>query len=147
MKSDIDKDLAPRLDWIARIAVGAVFAMNVWCALDFIVNPGAYAPAYELTGVAGQAAVQGLWVAFLMWNVTYPLVIARPSTHLTLYAVVLAQQVVGLVGETVISLSLPSGHTTLAAALERFIVCDGAGLLVMALAFVLVRRAVRGRTR
>lgn len=147
MKSDIDKDLAPRLDWIARIAVGAVFAMNVWCALDFIINPSAYAPAYELTGVAGQAAVQGLGVAFLMWNVTYPLVIARPSTHLTLYAVVLAQQVVGLVGETVISLSLPSGHTTLAAALERFIVCDGAGLLVMALAFVLVRRAVRGRTR
>ena len=72
----------------------------------------------------------------------------RPTLHaLTLYAVVLAQQVVGLVGETVISLSLPSGHTTLAAALERFIVCDGAGLLVMALAFVLVRRAVRGRTR
>ena len=147
MKSDIDKDLAPRLDWIARIGVGAVFAMNVWCALDFIVNPGAYAPAYELTGVAGQAAVQGLGVAFLMWNVTYPLVIARPSTHLTLYAVVLAQQVVGLVGETVISLSLPSGHVTLAAALERFIVCDGIGLLVMAIAFVLVRRAVRGRTR
>ena len=147
MKSDIDKDLAPRLDWIARIAVGAVFAMNVWCALDFIINPGAYAPAYELTGVAGQAAVQGLGVAFLMWNVTYPLVIARPSTHLTLYAVVLAQQVVGLVGETVISLSLPSGHVTLAAALERFIVCDGIGLLVMAIAFVLVRRAVRGRTR
>ena len=147
MKSDIDKDLAPRLDWIARIAVGAVFAMNVWCALDFIINPSAYAPAYELTGVAGQAAVQGLGVAFLMWNVTYPLVIARPSTHLTLYAVVLAQQVVGLVGETVISLSLPSGHVTLAAALERFIVCDGIGLLVMAIAFVLVRRAVRGRTR
>ena len=147
MKSDIDKDLAPRLDWIARIAVGAVFAMNVWCSLGFIVDPGAYAASYELTGVAGQAAVQGLGVAFLMWNVTYPLVIARPSTHLTLYAVVLAQQVVGLVGETVISLSLPSGHTTLAAALERFIVCDGAGLLVMALAFVLVRRAVRGRTR
>ena len=147
MKSDIDKDLAPRLDWIARIAVGAVFAMNVWCALDFIVNPGAYAPAYELTGVAGQAAVQGLGVAFLMWNVTYPLVIARPSTHLTLYAVVLAQQVVGLVGETIISLSLPAGHATLAAALERFIVCDGIGLLVMAIAFVLVRCAVRCHAR
>ena len=39
MKSDIDKDLAPRLDWIARIAVGAVVAMNVWCALDFIARP------------------------------------------------------------------------------------------------------------
>ncbi|MGL5173373.1 MAG: hypothetical protein ACRC75_05920, partial [Olsenella sp.] len=67
MKSDIDKDLAPRLDWIARIAVGAVFVMNVWCALDFVIDPGAYAPAYELSGVAGQAAVQGLGVAFLMW--------------------------------------------------------------------------------
>ena len=147
MECNVDKNLAPRLDWIARIAVGAVFAMNVWCALDFIVNPGAYAPAYELTGVAGQAAVQGLGVAFLMWNVTYPLVIARPSTHLTLYAVVLAQQVVGLVGETVISLSLPSGHTTLAAALERFIVCDGIGLLAMAVAFALVRHAVRCHAR
>ena len=147
MECNVDKNLAPRLDWIARIAVGAVFVMNVWCALDFVIDPGAYAPAYELSGVAGQAAVQGLGVAFLMWNVTYPLVIARPSTHLTLYAVVLAQQVVGLVGETIISLSLPAGHATLAAALERFIVCDGIGLLAMAVAFALVRRAVRGSTR
>ncbi len=147
MECNVDKNLAPRLDWIARIAVGAVFVMNVWCALDFVIDPGAYAPAYELSGVAGQAAVQGLGVAFLMWNVTYPLVIARPSTHLTLYAVVLAQQVVGLVGETIISLSLPAGHATLAAALERFIVCDGIGLLAMAVAFALVRHAVRCHAR
>lgn len=147
MESNVDKNLALRLDWIARIAVGAVFATNVWCALGFFIDPGAYAPAYELSGVAGQAAVQGLGVAFLMWNVTYPLVIARPSTHLTLYAVVLAQQVVGLVGETIISLSLPAGHATLAAALERFIVCDGIGLLAMAVAFALVRCAVRRSTR
>ena len=134
-----------RLDWVARVAVGAVFAMNVWCALSFIIDPGSFSSAYELSGAAGAAAVRGYGVAFLMWNVTYPLVIASPSRHLVLYAVVLAQQVVGLVGEAAIALSLPAGHATLAGSLGRFIICDAVGLVAMGAAFVLLCRSYRAR--
>ena len=49
--------------WAARVAVLAVFLMNVQCAVQFIVWPDTFAPAYELSGVAGNIAVQGLGVA------------------------------------------------------------------------------------
>ena len=120
---------------VARLAFAAVFAVNVQCALAFVIDPGTYAAAYELSGVAGQAAVRGLGIAFLMWNVTYPLVIVNPWRHRTLAYVVLAQQAIGLAGESALLATLPSGHGMLAASVGRFIAFDAAGLVVMAAAF------------
>ena len=54
----------------ARIAVALVFALNVQCAVSFVLWPGAYAGGFELEGVPGAAAGRGLGVAFLMWNAT-----------------------------------------------------------------------------
>ena len=110
----------------ARIAVALVFALNVQCALQFVLWPEAFAGAYELSGVAGEAAVRGLGVAFLMWNATYPPVIASPRRFRALYVVVLVQQAIGLVGETAILLGLPGGHEVLAASILRFIAFDAA---------------------
>ncbi len=129
-----------RSEWTARAAVLAVFCLNVQCALQFVLWPGRFAGAYELSGAAGEAAVRGLGVAFLMWNATYPPVIAAPSRHRALYLVVLAQQAIGLLGETGILLSLPEGHGTLAASLLRFIAFDGGGLVLMAGAYWYLRR-------
>ena len=122
--------------WLARLAVGAVFAMNVHSAVVFLAYPGRYAPGFELAGVAGEAAVRGLGVAFLMWNATYPLVIWRPRRHRMLFGVVLAQQAIGLLGESWIRATLPAGHATLAAGIERFILFDAVGLLVMLATFI-----------
>lgn len=129
----------------ARVAVAIVFALNVQCALQFVLWPEAFAGAYELSGVAGEAAVRGLGVAFLMWNATYPAVIANPRRFQTLYAVVLAQQAIGLVGETGILLGLPAGHDVLAASILRFIAFDAGGLVLMAAAFawMLIRKRSR----
>ncbi len=121
--------------WAVRIAFLAVFAVNVDCALSFIVSPEAHMGAYELSGVAGVAAVRGLGVAFLMWNVTYPAFILRPAKWPVLGWVVLVQQLVGLVGESLILAGLPAGHEVLAQGILRFIVFDGAGLVVMAVTF------------
>ena len=121
--------------WAVRIVFAAVFAVNVDCALSFIANPGAYAGGYELAGVAGEAAVRGLGVAFLMWNVTYPAFIAAPQRWPVLGWVILAQQVVGLVGESLILVGLPVGHEVLAAGIRLFIVFDAAGLVLMTAAF------------
>lgn len=127
----------------ARVAVALVFALNVQCAVSFVLWPGAYAGGFELEGVPGAAAVRGLGVAFLMWNATYPAVIANPRRFRALYAVVLAQQAVGLAGESWILLSLHAGHAALAASIVRFIAFDAAGLVLMAAAFAWLALADR----
>lgn len=120
--------------WTVRIAFCAVFLVNVQCAASFILWPGSFAGAYELSGVAGEAAVRGMGVTFLMWNATYPLVIWRPSRYRALAGVVVAQQAIGLFGESLVLATLPAGHDALAASILRFIVFDGAGLVLMAAA-------------
>ena len=120
---------------LVRVAFALVFAVNVQCALSFIVDPQGFAGAYELSGVAGEAAVRGLGVAFLMWNATYPAFIAAPHRFRVLGWVVIAQQAIGLVGETAILASLPAGHEVLVGSIGRFIAFDAAGLVVMLAAF------------
>ncbi len=83
----------------------------------------------------GAAAVQGLGVAFLMWNATYPAVIVSPRRFRALGVVVIVQQFVGLVGETWILATLPAGHALLSASIERFIAFDALGLVLMAVSF------------
>lgn len=122
-----------------RIVFALVFVINVQCALSFIVWPEAYLSAYELQGVSGVAAVQGIGVAFLMWNVTYPFVIINPRKYWVVAYIVLIQQVVGLVGESYILWTLSVGHEMLGASIERFIAFDAAGLALMVLAVALVR--------
>lgn len=130
-----------------RIAYAAVFALNVQCAIQFVLWPEAYAPQFELAGVAGAAAVRGLGVAFLMWNATYPAVIANPRRFRALAVVVLVQQAIGLVGESWIWASLPAGHDALAASIGRFVVFDGAGLVLMTAAFGWLALTTRKRPR
>lgn len=124
-----------RSQWIARIAFAAVFAINIQCALSFAFFPQDYASAYELAGVSGEAAVRGIGIAFTMWNATYPPFIASPLRFRSLGWVILAQQAIGFVGESLLLASLPTGHDVLAASVLRFIAFDGAGLVVMAASF------------
>lgn len=119
----------------ARAVVAIVFVLNVQCAVSFVLWPEAYAGGFELAGVPGAAAVRGLGVAFLMWNATYPAVIADPRRFRALYAVVLVQQAVGLAGELWIRSTLPAGHAALSASIERFAAFDAVGLVLMAAAF------------
>ena len=134
------------ITWIVRVVFTAVFAINVMCALQFVIDPGAFAGAYELEGTAGEAAVRGIGIAFLMWNATYPTFIVAPARFRVLGWVILAQQAIGLVGESLLLFGLPSGHDMLAASITRFIAFDGAGLILMGVAFtcmlVLQRRNV-----
>ena len=118
-----------------RLCFGVVFCWNIMCALQFAITPEQYAAAYELSGVAGAVAVQGLGVAFLMWNATYPVYLARPRRYPVLGGAIIAQQVIGLIGEIAIALSLPAGHDLLFANIARFVAFDAAGLALMAASF------------
>jgi hypothetical protein len=117
-----------------------VFILNVSCALAFLVQPDRYAPGFELTGVQGRIIVQAIGILFLMWNATYPLVVINPIRYRTLYAVVLTQQIIGVLGETWLLTTLPIGHPALWATGVRFILFDGLGLIGMAILFWLLGR-------
>ena len=133
--------------WFVRVAFAAVFVVNVQCALSFALWPEAFAGAYELgsAGVAGEAAVRGLGIAFLMWNCTYPAFVVTPARFRVLGWVILAQQAVGLVGESLLLAALPAGHDVLAASILRFIAFDGGGLVLMAVAFAVFLFARRAK--
>jgi hypothetical protein len=127
-------------DWVARILVAAVFAMNVECAVVFVIRPEAYASSFELSGVSGTYLLQAMGILFLMWNATYPLVILKPTGHRRLFGVVIAQQVIGLTGESWLLARLPIGHATLAATATRFALFDTLALVALVVAFILSRR-------
>lgn len=132
--------------WAVRLAYAAVFVLNVMCAIQFVAAPASFAGAYQLSGVAGEAAVRGIGVAFLMWNATYPLFVALPRRHMALGAIVLVQQAIGCVGECAILLTLPpAGYEVLASSIARFVAFDAAGLVVMGVAYVWL--VIDGRSR
>ena len=124
--------------WATRICFALVFVINVQCAVQFVVNPAGFMGGFGLSGPEGQLAVAGLGVAFLMWNATYPLFIWQPNRFPVLGAVILAQQVIGLVGETALYLQLGSLTAVAGAAILRFICFDGAGLVLMGTSFALL---------
>ncbi len=132
--------------WLARLALAVVFCFNVNCALAFITRPAAYAPGFEVNGVAGEALVRGMGVLFLMWNATYPLAIWNPYRYRWLFLIVLVQQAIGLAGETWMLRMLPPGHATLAATGYRFIAFDGGGLVAMLVTFILMHLVRRSKS-
>ena len=126
-----------RITLVIRIVFSLVFLLNIQCALQFILTPHSFMGAYELSGTAGKVALQGIGVAFLMWNATYPPYIFKPAKYPLLGGVIIAQQLIGLIGETYILFSLPSGHTLLCESIQRFICFDAAGLILMCIAFTI----------
>lgn len=120
--------------WFARLAVAIVFALNVSCALLFILHPQDYAGGFELSGAVGETIVRSFGILFLMWNVPYLPVILAPRQR-ALFTVVLIQQAVGVLGESWLYLTLPAGHTALRATGLRFILFDAGGLILMAAAY------------
>jgi hypothetical protein len=124
--------------WLSRLLIGIVFTWNVQCALIFLVSPGMFAAAYELSGVAGEAALRGVGVLFLMWNVPYALALWHPVRYRLALTLAVVMQAVGLAGESFIRATLPAGHAVLDASILRFILFDGTGLVLLALALWLV---------
>jgi hypothetical protein len=126
--------------WLGRLLIGIVLIWNVQCALIFLLAPATFAPGFELGGAAGAAAVRGMGVLFLMWNVPYAVALWHPVRYrISLYEAV-AMQTIGLIGESLILWSLGGAHPVAAGSVTRFIVFDGAGVLLLALAAWITRR-------
>jgi len=124
------KKIAFRI-WSARLLIAVVIAWNLECALVFWLNPGVFAPGFELAGVPGAAAVQGFAVLFVMWNIPYLVALWNPMHHRRSVWESLVMQTVGVIGESLILFLLPAGHAILHASLLRFIFFDATGVLLL----------------
>ena len=109
----------------------AVFFINVQCAILFIAWPGQFAPGFELSGPAGEGMIQGLGLLFLMWNVPYAVALSHPVRRRASLYEAIAMQALGFTGESLLLAGFPPGHPTLHAAVARFILFDGAGLVML----------------
>lgn len=123
--------------WLVRLLIGVVLAWNVQAGTVFIISPVSFVRAYELSGIPGEAAVRGFGVFFLMWNVPYLYAFIDPVRFRLGLVFALWMQFIGLLGESYIYFTLSADHATLRASILRFILFDGAGLLLLALAFIL----------
>ena len=131
---------------IARIMIALVTFFNLQCAVIFLLFPSMYASGFELSGIPGQVLVRGLGILFIMWNVPYVVALVDPIRfRISLYEAV-AMQAIGLLGESILLLTLPIGHAALQMTANRFIVFDGSGLLLLILAAVLTIRKIPAAT-
>jgi hypothetical protein len=119
---------------LSRLLIGVVLLWNVQCAIAFLLWPGRYAAGFELSGTEGEAAVRGVGLLFLMWNVPYAVALWHPQRHRLSLFEATAMQAIGVVGESLILITLPVGYANLASSLSRFILFDALGLLALILA-------------
>ena len=129
---------------LARLLIGLVTAWNLQAAAVFLLRPADFAAGFELSGAAGEAAVRGTAVLFVMWNVPYLAALWDPRRFRLALALAIVMQFVGLVGETWILSTLAAEHVILRGSIHRFIQFDGAGLILLLLAFFLSKEASVG---
>jgi hypothetical protein len=125
--------------WLARLLIGLVFFFNVQCAILFLAAPQLYAASFELSGPAGEGMLRGLGLLFLMWNVPYAVALWNPARQRTSLFEAVAMQAIGVVGETLLLLTFPTGHAAIRATIGRFILFDGSGLALLLLASALAK--------
>ena len=124
--------------WTARLLIGIVAAWNLQAAFAFILSPGGFVRAYELSGTAGEAAIRGFGILFLMWNVPYLFAVKDPVRYQFALTFALLMQSIGLIGECYILSTLTVDHVLLRNSILRFIVFDGAGLFLLIITWLLL---------
>jgi hypothetical protein len=125
--------------YLTRLLVALVILVNLQCAVAFLVNPGKFAPGFELSGATGEAAIRGFGVLFLMWNVPYLVALWDPVQNRSALFEAVVMQTIGLIGETYIYKLLPNEHFIARSSIERFVYFDAAGLAGLLLGVYLTR--------
>jgi hypothetical protein len=117
-----------------------VLISNLYAALGFLFTPKQFMSAYELAGGSGEAAVAGIGLLFVMWQVPYLAAIINPIKHKISLLEALIMQGLGVIGETFIRLRIPSQNIIIRWGITRFIIFDLAGLVLLATALLIVNR-------
>lgn len=122
--------------WLARILIGAVLLVNLDCAVAFLRTPGDYVAGFGLSGTAGEGMLRALGLLFVMWNVPYAFACYHPVKFRTSLVEALIMQAIGLAGETWILYSADYQNPAITVSVQRFILFDGAGLLLLSGAYL-----------
>jgi hypothetical protein len=126
--------------WLSRLLIAIVTLWNLQAALVFFLWPQVYAAGFMLTGLPGETAIRGVGVLFAMWNLPYLVALWHPRRYRLALQLALAMQVLGVVGESLIYLTVPADYAVLRGSLLRFITFDAVGTLLLAGACWLVRK-------
>ncbi len=124
----------------ARLIIAIVLFFNLQCAFAFLLWPQTYTAGFGLQGILGQQIVRALGVLFLMWNIPYLFALAHPLRHFISLLEAVLMQAIAVIGDTLILLLAGSIPPLIESTLQRFILFDGAGLLLLLTAFFLTRR-------
>lgn len=138
MNADLESALRTRI-WIARALIGVVAALNLQAAVAYLINPRVFSAGFELSGVPGAAAVAGVGILYLMWQVPYLFALINPARRRISLLEAILMQTIGLIGESWLLGTIGSEHAVLRASIIRYIVFDGGGLVLLAAAFFLVK--------
>jgi hypothetical protein len=106
----------------------------------FLSCPGRFAPGFELSGLPGEAAIRGMSVLFVMWNVPYLVALWHPQRYKFSLWQALIMQMIGVLGEGYIYLWLPAAYAVLRSSILRFMAFDMAGLFLLVVALLLSRK-------
>ena len=130
-------------DWplgAARFLIAAVIGWNLQVAYVFLLSPENFLSGFELSGLPGEAAVRGMAVLFVMWNIPYLVALWHPRRYRLSLFEAIAMQTIGLLGESFILSTLGAEHARLHSSIIRFIAFDAAGLVFLVVAFLLSRK-------
>lgn len=131
---------------LPRVLIFLVLAMNLQCALVYIFNPLPYVAPFELSGEPGRAAVIGIGILFVMWQVPYVFALLHPLRNRRSLLEAVLMQGIGLVGETLLLRTIPLANAALRASILRFILFDAAGLLLLLAAAAYILRLMKSKT-
>ena len=128
---------------LARLLLALVLISNLYAAAGFLFTPQQFIASYELAGAPGEAAVAGMGLLFLMWQVPYVVALIDPLGHKISLVEAVIMQSLGVIGETFILLRIPAQHVVLKSGIARFIVFDLAGLALLVIAWLIVNGILR----
>lgn len=131
--------------WAARVLIGIVVFWNLLAAFQFLINPGMYAAGFELEGTAGAAIIQGMGLLFVMWNIPYLFALLDPVRNRLSLMEAVIMQIIGAAGETVLLTTLQGNHPIIHDSVIRFILFDGAGVLLLMIAWVVSQKRTPGQ--
>lgn len=114
-----------------------VLFFNLQASMLFFLQPEAYLGGFGLEAAIGKPVVRGFGLLFLMWNIPYLFALADPFRHRISLIEAVIMQALALVGESAIlwlDVHMPSAAQE---TIHRFILFDGAGLVLLVTAFLM----------
>lgn len=125
--------------WIARVLVGIVLFWNLQASIQFMLKPELLTRGFQLEGIPGRAAGSGYGILFLMWQVPYFFALAHPVRFKISLWQALIMQAIGVIGESILFATIPVDYLPLRDSIIRFIIFDGTGVLILAVALLIIR--------